>query len=106
MRAACMHRGVRVCGRLLLVLLFGQLMSALITATGVFSQLLESPPRSLSIPGAQAFANYILLALIFVPLWLCNTHSGARVGKRRVHNPLWLYVVMAILDVEANFYST
>ena len=58
-----------ICSRPLLgLLLGGQLLSLLITGTGVFSQLLaESGVR---IPTSQSFLNYVLLSLFLIPHYL------------------------------------
>ena len=62
-----------------LILLGWQVCALLLTGTGYFSQRLAE--RNVSAPAAQSFANYLLLALIFVPT-LALTRSRRRRGLR------------------------
>jgi solute carrier family 35 protein F1/2 len=71
----------------------GQLLSILLTGTGIFSQLLSD--RGISIPTTQSFLNYFLLSLH--GLWLFS--SGHRLQVR-----WWKYFLLALADVEGNFF--
>ena len=60
------RRRTALCSRSLLrVLVVGQLLSLLVTGSGVFSQLLAG--RSANIPTSQSALNYLLLSLFLLP---------------------------------------
>ena len=54
----------------------------------------------MSAPAAQSFANYLLLALIFVPT-LALTRNRRRRGLRRPKP--WHWLLVALADVEGNY---
>ena len=79
-----------------LILLGWQLCALLLTGTGYFSQRLAE--RNVSAPAAQSFANYLLLALIFVPtLALTPRRRGLQRPKP------WHWLLVALADVEGNY---
>ena len=81
-----------------LILLGWQVCALLLTGTGYFSQRLAE--RNVSAPAAQSFANYLLLALIFVPT-LALTRSRRRRGLPRPKP--WHWLLVALADVEGNY---
>lgn len=85
-------------GPLLLSVALCQTLSLLITGTGLTSALLAS--RGVSLPSSQSCLNYLLL-LLFLPVFLYRRHcQGFRLTVR---SKWWLYVGLAVCDVEANF---
>ena len=60
-----------------MLLLGGQVVSLLITGTGVWSQLLAE--RGVDLPTTQSFLNYLLLSLFLIP------HYHSYTAKRRRH---------------------
>ena len=81
-----------------LILLGWQVCALLLTGTGYFSQRLAE--RNVSAPAAQSFANYLLLALIFVPT-LALTRNRRRRGLTRPKP--WHWLLVALADVEGNY---
>lgn len=83
------RRGEPLCSAALLrVLLVGQLLSLLVTGSGVFSQLLSA--RGVNIPTSQSFANYAVLSLFMLPRlrkWIRARRDAAR--TRRVGLAAW-----------------
>eukprot|EP00697_Spironema_sp_BW2_P001544 gnl/Spiro4/12078_TR6371_c0_g1_i1.p1 gnl/Spiro4/12078_TR6371_c0_g1~~gnl/Spiro4/12078_TR6371_c0_g1_i1.p1 ORF type:complete len:364 (+),score=83.27 gnl/Spiro4/12078_TR6371_c0_g1_i1:110-1201(+) len=79
--------------RALAVLALGQLISALITGTGITSQLLAN--AGVRIPTFQCLLNYLLLLFTFSIYFLA---SGQRPSIE-----LWKYFLLAAADVEANY---
>ncbi len=79
-------------------LALGQLLSLLITGTGVTSSLLAA--RNVNMPSTQSLINYFLLALYAVPLWKRERTAGMLDTLRR---KWWVYALLALCDVEANF---
>ncbi|XP_074602952.1 solute carrier family 35 member F2-like [Brevipalpus obovatus] len=80
--------------------LLGQSLSILLTGTGITSQLLQDNYK-FTAPTAQSFLNYLLLCLIFTT-WLAfkpSDRSLITVLRQRG----WKYLILAIIDVEANF---
>ena len=77
-------------------LVLGQVLSLLITSTGVSSQFLASNFHT-SIPVTQGFLNYVLLALFSARLvW----HGQL---LRTLRERWWRYLLLAVIDVEANY---
>lgn len=76
----------------------GQVLSVLITGTGVFSQLLASR-YNISIPTTQSSLNYVLLSSYFI----YSLIRGKLNWKDR-KSELLAYFLLAIVDVEANYF--
>ncbi|XP_042458556.1 solute carrier family 35 member F1-like [Zingiber officinale] len=77
----------------LMGLLLGQFVSLLITSTGFSSS--ELARRGVNAPTSQSFLNYLLLAIVY---------GSIVIYKRRPLQISWYYYLMlAIVDVEANF---
>ncbi|XP_078618113.1 solute carrier family 35 member F2-like [Branchiostoma floridae x Branchiostoma japonicum] len=86
--------------RVLKMVLLGQSLSLLICGTSVTSTLLEAKYK-VSTPTAQSFLNYILLALVFsIPLVRRGGDDNIKVILKR---RWWKYVIVALIDVEANY---
>jgi len=78
-----------------LAVLLGQFLSLLLTATGVFSQLLAG--LNVNAPTTQSFLNYLLLSFYSIPLIVRG--SFLTIVRER-----WMfYLLLALVDVEANF---
>ncbi|XP_010930923.2 uncharacterized protein [Elaeis guineensis] len=77
----------------LIGLVLGQFVSLLITSTGFSSS--ELSRRGINAPTSQSFLNYLLLAFVY----------GAFVihRKRRLQIDWYYYLMLAVVDVEANF---
>eukprot|EP01119_Soliformovum_irregulare_P000966 TRINITY_DN10713_c0_g1_i1.p1 TRINITY_DN10713_c0_g1~~TRINITY_DN10713_c0_g1_i1.p1 ORF type:complete len:328 (-),score=46.54 TRINITY_DN10713_c0_g1_i1:66-1049(-) len=87
----------RINKRDLLSVGLGQVLSLLITGTGVCSQLLAAK-FGISIPTTQTVLNYVLLT-IYLPILLYR--NGIRWKERRGRIPI--YFILALVDVEANY---
>lgn len=85
-----------------LVVAIGQVLSLCITATNTFTTLLDN--EGTSIPAFQTLFNYVLLALIYVPILLYR-----RGWRYVVHSTLWRdgwkFVCLSFLDVEGNYFT-
>ncbi|XP_008790662.1 solute carrier family 35 member F1-like isoform X3 [Phoenix dactylifera] len=77
----------------LIGLVLGQFVSLLITSTGFSSS--ELSRRGINAPTSQSFLNYLMLAFVY----------GAFViyRKRRLQIDWYYYLMLAVVDVEANF---
>ncbi|KAJ7556438.1 hypothetical protein O6H91_05G083700 [Diphasiastrum complanatum] len=71
----------------------GQVLSLLITGTGFTSSLLAQ--RGIDAPTAQAWSNYILLALIYGGLVVYR--------RKKIEMPWYSFILLAFIDVEANY---
>lgn len=80
-------------------LLLGQFISILLCGTGVTSGLLAD--MGVHIPTAQSFVNYVLLCLTFTMVLACRTSD--RNLKSCLKTWWWKYLLLAIVDVEANY---
>jgi solute carrier family 35 protein F1/2 len=91
------HAGVwRLMPVLVQVIAIGQFISLLLCSTGVFAKLLVL--RGVNLPTTTSLVNYVLLAVVYVPVLL---HRGVFFSALRSH---WLFfVLVALVDVEANF---
>ena len=76
-------------------LLGWQCCSLLVTATGVFSQLLAA--RGVNVPTTQSVANYLLLST-----YLLRWSLGRGRSEPSALRP-WQWLLLAIVDVEANY---
>lgn len=75
-------------------MLLGQVISVLITGTGVFSTLLAG--EGVNLPVTQSSLNYVLLCGIFLSVL-------PRLLREGLSAPIWVYILWAICDVEANY---
>jgi solute carrier family 35 protein F1/2 len=83
----------------LVSLAFGQVLSVLISGTGVASSLLAA--NNVNLSSTQSFLNYFLILVIFLPPWL---HRVRWSGLKEVLRDRWMvYICLAVCDVEANF---
>ncbi|XP_034685840.1 solute carrier family 35 member F2-like isoform X2 [Vitis riparia] len=71
----------------------GQFLSLLITSTGFSSS--ELARRGINVPTSQSFLNYVLLAIVYGITMILR--------KRALKAKWYYYVVLALVDVEANF---
>ncbi len=83
------------------VVAVGQVLSLCITATNTFTSFLVN--WGTSIPAFQTLFNYVLLALVFVPL------SLYKLGPRRYGQIIlrdgWKYFILSFMDVEGNYFT-
>jgi solute carrier family 35 protein F1/2 len=79
-------------------LALGQVLSMLITGTGVFSQLL-STKYNVNVPTAQSTLNYLLLAIVYGILYFRKVSFWATVKSK-----WFIYFPLAFVDVEANYF--
>ncbi|CAI4229904.1 unnamed protein product [Auanema sp. JU1783] len=77
----------------------GQILSICLCGTGVSSQLLSN--KGVNAPAAQSFTNYFLLCFVYCTALSCKSGDDSllEIIKRRG----WRYLVLAFIDVEANF---
>jgi solute carrier family 35 protein F1/2 len=71
----------------------GQVLSLLVTSTGFTSALLAR--NGIDAPTTQSLLNYLLLATVYGSIFLYR--------KKKLQISLWIYVLLALLDVEANY---
>lgn len=83
-------------------LVFGQIISALIAGTGVFSTYLAK--AGVNIPTSQSFFNYAALAVLYGAAFLRQGGKWDFSRLRRLSSPWWVYALLAVADVEANFF--
>ncbi|GAQ84254.1 hypothetical protein KFL_001820070 [Klebsormidium nitens] len=74
-------------------LALGQFLSLLVTATGLTSAVLAQ--KGVNIPTTQGWLNYLLLTIVYGGLMLKR--------KKRPQVPWYVYALLALIDVEANF---
>lgn len=72
----------------------GQIISVLITFTGIFSTRLSS--EGIHVPIAQSSLNYVALSFLLVP-------ALPRLWREGLDAPAWHYMLWAVCDVEANY---
>lgn len=87
-------------------LALGQVLSILIAATGIFSSQLSN--HSISIPTTQSSLSYALLSFyLFFRRPPSSSSSSYSSSESTWRGPLriawWKYLLLAIIDVEANF---
>ncbi|EFX01902.1 solute carrier protein [Grosmannia clavigera kw1407] len=84
------------------VVLLGQVLSLCITGTNTFSTFLSN--EGTNIPAFQSLFNYVLLALVYVPILFYQ--KGWRYV---VHGTLlrdgWKFVCLSFLDVQGNYFT-
>ncbi|KJE88851.1 transmembrane protein [Capsaspora owczarzaki ATCC 30864] len=101
-------------------LLLGQFLAMMLTGTAVSSQLLVSD-YGVSFPTTQSLLNYLLLCVVYGAMWAYDTRRQARSAsatdataaetaptfavavKRALAQRWWRYVLLAFVDVEANY---
>jgi len=81
-----------------LLLVVGQLLALCVSGTGVFTSYLVQ--NSINIPVFQCFVVYATLACFYGPILFFRLHKMA---LPLTFNP-WRYLVLAICDVEANYF--
>jgi hypothetical protein len=84
--------------------LSGQVVSLLVTGTGVCSQLLAQK-YGVNAPATQSFLNYVLLAIVYgIFLFAIKRRENSVIHtfKTKSH----IYLPLAIIDVEANYLGT
>ncbi|KAJ9531820.1 hypothetical protein QJQ45_021969 [Haematococcus lacustris] len=79
-------------------ILIAQILSFLLCITGITSGVLAD--RGINAPTTQSLLNYLLLAVT------CGAVQLYRHGLRPLSNPWYIYLVLAFLDVEANYLVT
>lgn len=79
-------------------LVLGQLLALLVTGTGITSSLLAR--QGVNMPTTQSLINYGLLSLYLIPLW---RREGSRGLGALLRLKWWVYALLALCDVEANF---
>ena len=82
--------------RIVTGLVFGQVLSLLITGTGIFSTILADTYH-VEVPTTQSFLNYFLLSLFCLVLWRKGTL------KQTLQDRYGWYLLFAFIDVEANY---
>ncbi|XP_025097603.1 solute carrier family 35 member F2-like isoform X2 [Pomacea canaliculata] len=100
----CILRCIRVlCSRKFLkALLYGQLVSLLLSGTAVFSGLLQQ--QGVNTPAGQNFLNYCLLCLVYTVMLACRPGDERRrtLGTMLRYDG-WKYALLALVDFEANY---
>ena len=76
------------------VVIFGQVLSILIAATGAFTQALAL--RDVNIPTAQSVLLYVLLSVFVLQRYYVEGYATPRIAW-------WRYALVALADVEANY---
>lgn len=83
----------------------GQLLSLLITGTGICSQYLATTFH-VRAPTAQSCLNYLLLSSYFFLLLYDNKKTkGYYFSTEEVRSRWWIYMFLSIADVEANYFG-
>ena len=83
----------------MLRVLAGQVLSMLMSLTGVFTTLLVN--RNSSYPLLQSMCVYFAIAIVTTPIHL--REQRLRGAKMATPHSLWKYLLIAVCDVEANF---
>ena len=81
-------------------LFHGQFISILIAGTGFFASLLSS--QNVNTPMLQSLLNYVLLSTCLVRFVVNRPHPPTSCFQIKLQWPWWMYLGVAILDVEAN----
>ncbi len=84
-----------------IIVAIGQVLALCITATNTFTTFLVQ--AGANIPAFQTVFNYILLFLIYTTIFLFR--DGPRAYARTVWKDGWKYIIMAVLDVEGNYFT-
>lgn len=84
-----------------IILAIGQILALCITATNTFTTFLAN--AGTNIPAFQTVFNYILMFLIYTPVFLYRDGPGEwwRIAKKDG----WKYFIMSFLDVEGNYFT-
>ncbi|KAJ5649386.1 solute carrier family 35 member [Penicillium longicatenatum] len=83
-----------------IVLLLGQALAIMNTATSTFTTLLTE--ENWSIPTFQTILNYIVLTCIFTPYTIYR--YGFKGWLRLIWRDGWKYIILAFCDVEGNYF--
>ncbi|KAG8352833.1 hypothetical protein FVEN_g9178 [Fusarium venenatum] len=83
------------------VLALGQVLALCITATNTFTSFLAE--AGTNIPAFQTVFNYILMFLIYTPVFLYK--DGISGWWKVAVKDGWKYLIMAFLDVEGNYFT-
>jgi solute carrier family 35, member F1/2 len=83
------------------VIAIGQVLSLCITATNTFTSFLAGV--NTNIPAFQTLFNYVLLALIYVPITFY--YHGPRKYWSVLWRDGWKYFILSFLDVEGNYFT-
>ncbi|KAL1925130.1 uncharacterized protein VTP21DRAFT_13 [Calcarisporiella thermophila] len=86
--------------RFLIIFVLGQFLSLCITATSVINQKLFNDEK-VAVPATQTFLVYFSLAVIYtsITIWRDGFWGWIRAIRKR----WWIYIILAIVDVEANY---
>ncbi|KAH7161218.1 hypothetical protein EDB81DRAFT_336555 [Dactylonectria macrodidyma] len=84
-----------------IILAIGQVLALCITATNTFTTFLAQ--AGTNIPAFQTVFNYILMFLIYTPVFLYR--DGPREWWRIAKTDGWKYLIMSFLDVEGNYFT-
>ncbi|KAM6507884.1 hypothetical protein FSOLCH5_013083 [Fusarium solani] len=84
-----------------IVLALGQVLALCITSTNTFTSFLAE--EGTNIPAFQTVFNYILMFLIYTPIFLFK--DGPREWVRVAWTDGWKYFIMAFLDVQGNYFT-
>ncbi|XP_078513167.1 solute carrier family 35 member F2 isoform X1 [Lissotriton helveticus] len=99
--AALMQMKARICTRYVLkTVALGQMLSLFICGTAVTSQFLADKFK-VNTPVLQSFINYCLLFLIYTTILAFRTGESSLLYI--VKNKWWKYLLLGIVDVEANY---
>ncbi|KAK9714224.1 hypothetical protein RND81_06G079900 [Saponaria officinalis] len=79
--------------RRLMAIVLGQFLSLIITSTGFTSS--ELARSGVNAPTSQSFLNYVLLGVVYGSVMLLK--------KRELKAKWYFYVILGLVDVEANF---
>ncbi|KAL9242499.1 hypothetical protein vseg_016491 [Gypsophila vaccaria] len=77
----------------LMSIILGQFLSVVITSTGFTSS--ELARKGVNAPTSQSFLNYVLLAIVYGSVMFLK--------KQRLKAKWYYYVILGLIDVEANF---
>lgn len=77
--------------------MLGQVLSILLCATGVFNQRLKTN-FSFTSSVSQSYVAYILIAVVFAPIFACRSDFVSAAKKN-----WWKYVLLALVGVEGNY---
>jgi hypothetical protein len=87
--------------KVLLSILFGQLMSLFVSATGLSAGLLTTDYQ-VALPTTQSLLVYVVLTSFIIPALF---KPGGDLSRWSVWQlSLWTYLPIAVVDVEANFF--
>lgn len=94
--------GTRKWMRILVIVVFCQILGICISLSGVFSQLLVVK-HDVSVPFFQSSLNYLFLALIFTPVLVLKKRGDMSALKDVYVRKTIMYAGFALVDVMANY---